>query len=125
MAIRLGSQVRMQEVVTSVFPGRLLDGHLTRQQQLTRALWLVSASVTFGLVSGSISLITGLHGHSLGVFAVGLGVLADVIGSVTLIWRFRAERHRPGQSAAHERRAPVIVAAPLAAVAGVPPAPSV
>ena len=114
MAIRLGSQVRMQEVVTSVFPDRLLDGHLTRQQQLARALWLVSASVTFGLVSGSISLVTGLHGHSLGVFAVGLGVLADVIGSATLIWRFRAERHRPGQSA-------VQVTAPLAA-SGPPPA---
>jgi divalent metal cation (Fe/Co/Zn/Cd) transporter len=125
MAIGLGSQVRMQKVVTSVFPDRLLDAHLTRQQQLTRALWLVSASVTFGLVSGSISLITGLHGHSLGVFAVGLGVLADVIGSATLVWRFRAERHRPGQSAVHERRAAVIVAAALAVVAVVLTAESV
>ena len=115
----------MREVVTSVFLDRLLDGHLTRQQQLTRALWLVSASVTFGLVSGSISLVTGLHGRSLGVFAVGLGVLADVIGSVTLIWRFRAERHRPGQSAVHERRAAVIVAAALAVVAVVLTAESV
>jgi hypothetical protein len=79
-----------------------LDSHLTRQQQVTGALWLVSVSVAFGLVSGSVSVVTGLHGHSLGVFAVGLGVLADVTGSATLIWRFRAERHRPGQSAVHE-----------------------
>ena len=62
-------------------------------------------------------MITGLHGHSLGVVAVGLGVLADVTGSATLIWRFQAERHRPGQSAAYERRAAVIVAIALAIVA--------
>lgn len=94
-----------------------MDSHLTRQQQVTGALWLVSVSVAFGLVSGSVSVVTGLHGHSLGVFAVGLGVLADVTGSATLIWRFRAERHRPGQSAVHEWRAAVIVAAALALVA--------
>ncbi len=90
---------------------------MTRQQQVTRALWLVSVSVAFGLVSGSVSVITGLHGHSLGVFAVGLSVLADVIGSATLIWRFRAERHRPSQSEVHEWRAAVIVAAALTVVA--------
>lgn len=93
-----------------------LDSHLTRQRQVTRALRLVSVSVVFGVASGTVSVITGLHGHSLGVFAVGLGVLADVTGSATLIWRFRAERYRPGQSAAHEWRAAVIVAVTLAAV---------
>ena len=94
-----------------------LDSHLARSQQITRALWLVSVSVTFGLVSGAVSVITGLHAHSLGVFAVGLGVLADVTGSAILIWRFRAERHRPGHSAVHERRAAIIVAIALAVVA--------
>jgi divalent metal cation (Fe/Co/Zn/Cd) transporter len=64
-----------------------------------------------------VSVITGLHGHSLGVFAVGLGVLADVTGSAMLIWRFGAERHRPGQSAGYEWRAAVIVAIALAIVA--------
>jgi divalent metal cation (Fe/Co/Zn/Cd) transporter len=93
------------------------DSGLTRAQRVTRALWLVSVSVAFGLVSGVVSVITGLHGHSLGVFAVGLGVLADVTGSATLIWRFEAERRRAGQSAAYEWRAAVIVAITLAVVA--------
>ncbi len=83
---------------------------------LTQALWLVSISVAFGLVSGAVSVITGLRGHSLGVFAVGLDVLADVTGSAVLIWRFRAERHHPSQSGAQEKRAAIIVAIALAVV---------
>ena len=104
---------------------RRLDGDLTRQQQVTQALWLVSVSVAFGLAAGIVSVISGLHGHSLSVFAVGLGVFADVAGSATLIWRFRVERHRPGRSATHEGRAAVIVAAALAIVAVVLTAESV
>jgi len=100
-----------------MLPGQSQDRHLTRAQQVARALWLVSVSVAFGRLSGAVSVITGLHGHSLGVFAVGLGVLADVTGSATLIWRFRAERRQPGGSAAHERRAAIIVAIALAVVA--------
>jgi hypothetical protein len=38
-----------------------------------------------------VSVASGLRGHSLGVLAVGLGVLADVTGSATLTWRFRAD----------------------------------
>ena len=90
---------------------------LTRTQQVTGALRLVSISVAFGLVSGAVSVITGLGAHALGVFAVGLGVFADVTGSATLIWRFRAERHQPAHSAAHETQAAIIVAIALAVVA--------
>jgi divalent metal cation (Fe/Co/Zn/Cd) transporter len=107
----------VQEATITVLPDRFRDGQRIRQQQITRALWLVSLSVAFGLATGSVSVITGLHGHSLSLFAVGLGVMADVTGSATLVWRFRAERHRPGQSATLERRAAVIVAAALALVA--------
>lgn len=82
----------------------------TRPQQVTVALRLVVVSVAFGLLSGAVSVITGLQDHSLGVLAVGLGVLADVAASATLIWRFRAERRSPGQSDAAEGRAAVIVA---------------
>jgi len=102
-----------------MFPAQSQDRGLTRARQVTRALWLVSVSVAFGLVSGAASVITGLGGHSLGVFAAGLGVLADVTGSATLIWRFRAERRQPGGSAARERQAAVIVAVALAVVAAV------
>ena len=86
---------------------------------VTQALWLVSVSVAFGALSGTVSVITGVRGHSLSVFAVGLGVLADVTGSATLIWRFRAERHQPGQSGAQETRAAIIVSFALAVVSAV------
>jgi hypothetical protein len=91
--------------------------HLSRRRLVTQALWLVSISVVFGGLSGTISVITGLRGHSLSVFAVGLGVLADVTGSAALIWRFGAERHQPGQSGAQETRAAIIVSAALAVAA--------
>jgi divalent metal cation (Fe/Co/Zn/Cd) transporter len=83
---------------------------------VTQALWLVSISVAFGALSGTISVISGLQGHSLSVFAVGLGVLADVTGSAALIWRFRAERHQPGQSGAQETRAAIVVSIALAVI---------
>jgi divalent metal cation (Fe/Co/Zn/Cd) transporter len=82
----------------------------------TQALWLVSFSVAFGLADGAVSVSIGLRGHSLGVFAVGLDVLADVTGSAVLIWRFRAERYQPGQASAQEKRAAIIVAVALAVV---------
>jgi divalent metal cation (Fe/Co/Zn/Cd) transporter len=90
--------------------------YLNRRHMVTQALWLVSISVAFGALSGTVSVITGLRGHSLSVFAVGLGVLADVTGSAVLIWRFRAERHQPGRSGAQETRAAIIVSVALAVV---------
>ncbi|HTP15052.1 MAG TPA: cation transporter [Streptosporangiaceae bacterium] len=80
-----------------------------RLRQVTAALWLVSVSVAFGMLSGANSVTTGLADHS-------LGVLADVAGSAVLIWRFRAERRQPGQSCPAEARAAVIVAIALAVV---------
>jgi divalent metal cation (Fe/Co/Zn/Cd) transporter len=85
-----------------------------RFRMVTAALWLVSASVVFGIMSGAVSVLTGLQDRSLGVFATGLAVLADVTGSAVLVWRFRAERHQPGQSEAAETRAAIVVAIALA-----------
>jgi divalent metal cation (Fe/Co/Zn/Cd) transporter len=90
-----------------------------RVRLVTTALWLVSISVAFGVLCGAVSVITGLHGHSLGVFAIGLGVLADVIGSAVLIWRFGAERRQPLHSGTAEARAAIVVAAALAIVSAV------
>lgn len=86
---------------------------------VAQALWLVTISATFGALSGTVSVITGLRGHSLSVFAVGLGVLADVTGSAALIWRFRAERHQPGQFGTQETRAASVVSVALAVVTAV------
>ncbi len=77
----------------------------------------MTLSVAFGLVSGAVSIAAGLGGHSLGVLAVGLGVLADVTGSATLIWRFRAELRNPAVSCRRERQSAVVVALALAVVA--------
>ena len=96
--------------------GQYSGSQVSRRRMVTQVLWLVSISVAFGTLSGTISVITGLRGHSLSVFAVGLGVLADVAGSAVLIWRFRAERRQPGQSGARETRAALIVSAALAVV---------
>ena len=102
-----------------MLPDLPADSHLARLRMVTRALWLVWVSVAFGTLSGVVSVVTGLHGHSLSVFAVGLGVLADVTGSAALIWRFRAERRQPGRSGDQETRAAAIVAAALAVVSAV------
>lgn len=90
-----------------------------RLGQVTAALWLAWVSVVFGVVSGAVSVTTGLADHSLSVLAVGLGVLADVTGSATLIWRFRAERRQPARSQAAEAHAAIVVAAALATVSAV------
>jgi divalent metal cation (Fe/Co/Zn/Cd) transporter len=90
-----------------------------RAAQITAALRLVWISVVFGLLSGTLSVITGLDGRSLSVLAIGLGVLADVTGSATLIWRFTAERHQPSRSPAAEARAAIAVAIALATASAV------
>jgi hypothetical protein len=61
-----------------VLPDLPPDSHLARLRMVTRALWLVWVSVAFGTLSGVVSVITGLHGHSLSVFAVGLLELIGV-----------------------------------------------
>jgi hypothetical protein len=68
------------------------------------------------MVSGAVSVTNGAADHGLGVLAVGLGVLADVTGSATLVWRFRTEQRRLGQSQAAEARPAIVVAAALASV---------
>jgi divalent metal cation (Fe/Co/Zn/Cd) transporter len=90
-----------------------------RAGQITAALRLVWISVAFGLLSGTLSVITGLHSRSLSVLAIGLGVLADVTGSATLIWRFTTERRQPGRSPATEARAALVVAGALATASAV------
>jgi hypothetical protein len=98
-------------------PAAALPDAADRIGQVRRAIRLVIISVAFGLASGAVSVASGLHGHSLGVLAVGLGVFADVTGSATLVWRFRAELSQPALSGTRERQSAVIVAVALAVVA--------
>ena len=101
-------------------PASQLPGSSQTRLRLTgTALWLVSVSVAFGVLSGAVSVITGLQDHSLAVFGIGLAIMADVLGSAALIWRFRAERRQPGHSGRQEARAAVVVAIALGSVAAV------
>jgi divalent metal cation (Fe/Co/Zn/Cd) transporter len=82
-----------------------------------RALRLSWISICFGLVSGAVSVGSGLADHSLGVLAAGLSVLADVTGSIVLVWRFRTERTNPERAAHVEERAARAVATALGIIA--------
>jgi hypothetical protein len=97
----------------------LPEGDLARVKLVTAALRLVSVSVAFGVASGTVAVTTGLQNHSLGVFAAGLGVLADITGSAVLIWRFGAKLRRPLESGNLEARAAVVVAVALRVVSAV------
>lgn len=60
---------------------------------------------------------SGLADHSLGVLAAGMSVLADVTGSVVLVWRFRTERADPHRAQRVEDLAARAVAAALGIIA--------
>ena len=94
------------------------DGvNMSRPQLLARALTLSYMSVAWGLIAGAWSVTAGLLAGSLGVLGLGLNVLADVAGSVGLIWRFGVERRDPKRGIQAEARASLIVAAALGLVA--------
>jgi divalent metal cation (Fe/Co/Zn/Cd) transporter len=89
----------------------------SRAELLHRALRLSWTSIGFGVVAGSISVGSGIAEHSLGVLAAGLSVLADVSGSIVLIWRFRTERSDPARAERVEQLAANVVASALGVIA--------
>lgn len=89
----------------------------TRPALLARALRLSWTSIGFGLIAGSVSVGSGIAEHSLGVLAAGLSVLADVTGSVVLVWRFRTERSDPARAERVEDLAANAVATALGVIA--------
>lgn len=86
---------------------------MPRSHLLDHALKLSWLSVCFGAIAGAVSIGAGLSAHSLGVLASGLSVLADVTGSIVLIWRFRVERVDPERAEHVERLAARAVATTL------------
>jgi divalent metal cation (Fe/Co/Zn/Cd) transporter len=96
---------------------RAATGGQGRPALLERALRLSWISICFGLVAGAVSVGSGIAEHSLGVLAAGLSVLADVTGSVVLIWRFRTERSDPERAAHVEDLAALAVATALGIIA--------
>ena len=99
-------------------PSRQADtGGRGRSALLEHALRLSWISICFGLVAGAVSVGSGIAEHSLGVLAAGLSVLADVTGSVVLVWRFRTERSDPERAAHVEDLAALAVATALGIIA--------
>jgi len=88
-----------------------------RPPLLLRALTLSYLSIGWGITSGTLNIVAGLRAGSLGVLGLGLNVLADVVGSVGLVWRFRVEQSNPALAQRAERRASNIVVTTLSIVA--------
>jgi len=96
-----------------------LDGDVDpiRHRLLARALALSYFSVAWGLIGGAWAITAGLLAGSLGVLGLGLNVLADVAGSMGLVWRFGVERRYPTRGLRAEARASTVVATALGLVA--------
>jgi divalent metal cation (Fe/Co/Zn/Cd) transporter len=84
---------------------------------LRAALNISYASVGWSVVAGSVSVAVGIGSSSTALVGTGTDLIADLISSLVLVWRFRVELHggRPGHAV--ERRAHLIAALALLAVA--------
>jgi divalent metal cation (Fe/Co/Zn/Cd) transporter len=73
--------------------------------------------VAWSLVAGAASVVIGVQAASTALVGTGTDVLADMLSSIVLIWRFRAELH--GHPASHraEHRAQMAAASALLIVA--------
>lgn len=69
------------------------------------------------MASGSLAVFAGIHAGSLGVLGLGLNILADVTGSVGLVWRFRVEQRDAPRANRAESTASIVVGAALTLVA--------
>ncbi len=87
-----------------------------RIELLSRALHLSLASVCAGALIGTLSVAVGLLEASVSVLGSGLGLLADLVGSIVLVWRFHTERRAPFHADRVERRAAAVVVVALALV---------
>lgn len=88
-----------------------------REGHLRAGVRISVFAVVWGTVTGALSLYVGVRGGSLGVIGTGGDVLADVVGSVALTWRFRAEVRGSSAPLAAERRAHGVTAGGLLVVA--------
>jgi divalent metal cation (Fe/Co/Zn/Cd) transporter len=90
-----------------------------RRRLLVIAFWLSVVTVVWGSVSGGVSVVAGVLDGSLGVIGLGLNVMADVIGSAVMTWRFRGELRHSFHGERLEHRAARVIAVALAIVSTV------
>lgn len=86
-------------------------------RHLRAALNISYASVVWSVLAGSVSVIIGLRSGSTALVGTGTDLIADLVSSLVLVWRFRVELHggRPGHEV--ERRAHLVAALALLVVA--------
>ena len=96
--------------------GMAHDADPNRDRLLERAIWLSVVSVAWGLAAGALSVVAGIEAGSLGVFGLGLNILADVTGSTALIWRFRVEKKVSTRAERAEASASIVVGTALSVV---------
>lgn len=84
-----------------------------RPALVQRAIRLSFFSVAWGFGAGTWSITAGLLAGSLGVLGLGLDVVADVAGSISLVWRFRREQSDLEGSDHAEALASIVVGAAL------------
>ena len=84
---------------------------------LRSALDVSYAAVVWSVFAGTASIIIGIQASSTALIGTGTDVLADLLSSVVLVWRFRAELHggHPGHKV--ERRAHLVASIALLVVA--------
>lgn len=70
---------------------------------LSAALNISCVAVAWGAVSGTLAVVVGLRANSTALAGTGAGILADLVSSATLIWRFRAEQIGTSPPASAER----------------------
>jgi len=81
------------------------------------ALLLSYAAVVWSAVAGSAAVVIGARASSTALIGTGTDVLADLVSSIVLVWRFRAELHGGRLTHEVERRAHTVAALALLAVA--------
>jgi divalent metal cation (Fe/Co/Zn/Cd) transporter len=87
------------------------------QRDLRAGLHVSYAAVGWSCAAGAASVVIGVSAGSIALVGTGTDVLADMLSSVVLIWRFRAELHGRHASYLAERRAQLASATALLLVA--------
>jgi divalent metal cation (Fe/Co/Zn/Cd) transporter len=87
------------------------------RDHLNDALRISVAAVAWAAITGVASIIIGLGANSTALLGTGADVVADMLSSVVLIWRFHAEIHQRPASATAEKRAERVASLSLVIVA--------
>ena len=81
------------------------------------ALHLSYAATAWTAVSGAVAVVVGVAAASTALVGTGADVVADMVSSMVLVWRFRAELHGHPTSGHAEERAERVAATALIVVA--------